>query len=182
MEGFEEHNNPRETNFLTLIKYLNAAIQNINDGDTQDAITNINLVLLKLNYNARYVAFFEIPEEMIIDGDSYNSDDPVFNEISKKITNISVLDSIIEDRTEELNNIDEHVKEMTNHIEEFKRLTSASNIDERKQILQENVDASKKERAVQRIELDNMLKNHPEFMEKLQNRVEDLDNTQENPE
>jgi DNA repair ATPase RecN len=184
MEDFESRKevvNPRETDFLRLAKYLKSAIQKIDAGDIEGSKEEITLVLLKMNYNVRYAPFMEIPEEMIIHMDSYESDDPVFNEISEKITNIAVIDSMIEDTIEHMNNVEKEMDEHLNQLEEMKKLTSVP-VDESKKILQQKIDEMKQERNKRRVEINNTLKKHPEFMEKLQSRIDELDSTQENPE
>lgn len=169
----------RQTNFLQLVEYLNTAIQNINDGDIQGAISDINLVLARLIYNAKYIPCIEVPEEMIINNNQ--PDDPIMDEITKLLVDISGCERHVAEITLRKNNVDTDMEMSLKLIEEATEYISMS-VDERKQKLQREIDEMNQDRDAKRLEIKNILKKHPEYIKNIQTQLEEFSNTQENPE
>jgi hypothetical protein len=170
--------NERVTRFDILVKYLDSAIENIKAGQNQNAISDIEIVLCKLNYNVRYIPQIEVPEENIIDVDSQSPTDPILIKINQDLMYILNRDHISSLKPELMSNFEEHVEDLKKDI----KLTTLP-IDEARKVFQQRFDKFEKERDDKVLEVMETLKNHPEYMEKVrENLPEHFFNTQENPE
>jgi hypothetical protein len=159
--------NPRETNFILLNNRLKKAIDMINGGDIKGAISEIELVNRKLEYNSRYTPQFEIPEHVIIEADSRGKYDDVFEDIQELVAKIDacelqigILHRMCDEKLAEFQEVIEQYKSMKSVFQDYDEEKEKDKI---KENIKKQIEIYRKNMNDAKAELNTLIDNNPTF-------------------
>ena len=199
----------QEFKFPVAAEILNTSIDRINKGDVKDGISGIKLVITRLEYFSRYIPNIHAPESVMNEIDDKISINPILAEINVLINeyeeSLEEVKDTIDDKTQILENDEALSLYIATAKEQYKNLIHLSpedykeylentynqQIEDRKnkvddkyktliKLIEENPEFIDTVR--DRLKEIQDARDEDDFMTKLRIRVEDLDNTQENPE